>query len=317
MDNYLLRMDSHKPHSEREGEDAADRRRRERAEHYVARVHAIRTFNANETGDFAFMGQPLVQVTLPHTDPGDVQHYKRSNGDLHLVVQSGFRTDDEGELVPAGIPYGSYPRLVLAWVTTEAVRTENRTLCLGGSLTAFINELGLGVGGRTALLLREQMTRLFTARVAIVRGMKNGVDQTAFEIARKTNLWWDPHDPDEPVSSRSVVQLSDDFYHLLTERPVPLDMRALQVLKESPLGLDLYMWLTYRVSYMSRETVISWQTLEAQMGADYAETKNFARSVKRELKRIKLVWPELEYRTPRGRLVLKPCPPHVRPRLRP
>ena len=307
--------DEHK-NTDRRAEEESERRRRDRAERYVARVHAIRAFNANETGDFAFMARPLVQLTLPHTDPGDVQYYKRSNGDLHLVVQSGFRAEEGGELVLAGIPFGSYPRLILAWVTTEAVRTRSSTLCLGGSLTAFMSELGLVRGGRTVLLLREQMARLFTARIAIVRGVKNGVDQTAFEVARQTKLWWDPHHLSEPVTSRSTVQLSDDFFHLLTERPVPLDMRALHVLKESPLGLDLYMWLTYRVSYMRRETVIPWTALQAQMGADYGRTDNFSRKVKRELRRIKLVWPELDFATLKGRLVLKPCPPHVRPRLK-
>lgn len=110
--------------------------------------------------------------------------------------------------------------------------------------------------------------------------------------------------------------ITDDFYRLLVDRPVPLVMRALQVLKDRPLGLDLYMWLTYRVSYLGREAVIPWTALEAQMGADYGETKSFTRKAKRELRKIKLVWPELDYATPRGRLVLKPCPPHVRPRLK-
>lgn len=300
-------------------EDEADRRRRERAERHIARVHAIRTFNAQETGDFAFMGQPLVQLTLPHTDPGDVPFYERRNGDTSLIVQPGFRKRD-GKTVHAGIPFGSYPRLVLAWVTTEAVRTKNRTLVLGGSLTAFMAELGLAATGGergTITLLRDQMTRLFTARIAVVRGDEHGLEHAAVQITRKTKLWWDPKRPGEPVTSGSTIQLSDDFYHLLTERPVPVDMRALQVLKESPLGLDLYMWLTYRVSYMKTEAVIPWKALETQMGADYTETKNFTRNVKRELRRIKLVWPELDYATPRGRLVLKPCPPHVRPRLKP
>lgn len=300
-----------------DGESAAERRRRDRTEKYVAQVHTIRTFNASETGDFAFMGQPLVQLTLPHTDPGDIPFYERTNGDTSLIVQPGFRKRG-GQTEHAGIPYGSYPRLVLAWVTTEAVRTRSKTLCLGGSLTAFMAELGLAAtGGKkgTIVRLRDQMARLFTARIAIVRGDDNSIDQAGVQIARRTRLWWDPKDPDEPLTFNSTVQLSDDFFLLLTERPVPLDMRALQVLKDSPLGLDLYMWLTYRVSYMQRETVIPWTALEVQMGADYTETKNFTRKVKRELKKIKLVWPELDYRTPRGRLVLKPCPPHVRPRL--
>lgn len=286
-------------------------RQKDRAERFVARAQAIRSFNASETGDLAFMGRPLVQLTLPHDDPGDIEYYERVNGDTSLIIQPGF-VREEGKARPAGIPFGVYPRLVLAWVTTEAVRTKNRQLVLGGSLTAFMNELGLTTaGGRTIGLLRDQMNRLFTARIAVVRGEKGRLDHASMEITRRARLWWDHQHPDEPVMFNSTIQLSDDFFHMVTERPVPVDMRALQVLKSSPLGLDLYMWLTYRVSYMRRETVISWKQLESQLGADYADTKNFARSAKRELKKIQLVWPDLKITTPRGRLVVKPCAPHV------
>ena len=303
-------MDSH---PDKDPDAALEQRRRDRVERSLARVHSIRTFNASETGELAFMGQPLVQLTLPHTDPGDVPLYERRNGDLVLVVERGSYEAD-GRAVLAGIPFGVYPRLVLAWITTEAVRTGNRTLCLGGSLTAFMDELGITDGGKTSVLLREQMRRLFAARIAVLRAAK-GMDRTSVQVASRTRLWWDETDPSEPVDVGSTIRLTDDFFRLITERPVPLDMRALQVLKTSPLGLDLYAWLTWRVSYMEREVVISWKSLEAQLGSDYAETANFTRKVKRELRRIKLVWPGLEYRTPRGRLVLKPCPPHVRPRL--
>lgn len=325
VDNYLLTHPSspfmsYSPDKYERGETAAfdeetaDIRRRERTEKALAKVHAIRTFNAAETGDLAFLGRSLVQLTLPHTDPGDIPLYQRRNGELILVVERGSY-EDNGEAVLAGIPFGSYPRLVLAWLTTEAVRTRNQTLSLGASLTAFMNELGVTQGGRTTTLLREQMRRLFASRIAILKAAK-GMDRASIQVANRTRLWWDETDASEPVDIGSVVRLSDDFFHLITERPVPLDMRALQVLKTSPLGLDLYAWLTYRVSYMKHETVIPWKNLEAQLGTDYGQTKDFTQKVKRELKKIKLVWPELQYRTPRGRLVLKPCPPHVSPRLK-
>ena len=36
------------------------------------------------------------------------------------------------------LPYGNIPRLLLAWVCTEAVRTQSRELVLGASLSAFM-----------------------------------------------------------------------------------------------------------------------------------------------------------------------------------
>ena len=41
------------------------------------------------------------------------------------------------------LPYGNFPRLILAWVSTEAVRTRNRVLILGPSLAKFMRELGV------------------------------------------------------------------------------------------------------------------------------------------------------------------------------
>ena len=39
-----------------------------------------------DASDLAFMAKHLVQVTLPHRDPGDVPFWSRTNGDLTLVI---------------------------------------------------------------------------------------------------------------------------------------------------------------------------------------------------------------------------------------
>jgi len=56
----------------------------------------------------------LIQCTLPHSDP-KVNPRIRKNGDFSLIVCSGF--DHDG--TPYGIPYGSFPRLVLAYTVTQ------------------------------------------------------------------------------------------------------------------------------------------------------------------------------------------------------
>ena len=49
---------------------------------------------------------------------------------------------------------------------------------------------------------------------------------------------------------QSCVTLGEQFYLEVIDRPVPIDMRALRALKKSPMALDLYSWLTYRMSYL-------------------------------------------------------------------
>ena len=84
-----------------------------------------------------FMAKMLVQTTLPHrAQPGN--QYTRTDGDVTLSI-----TDLGG----AGLPYGAYPRLILVWMTTEALRTGERKLELGRSLSSFMGQLGLQCTG--------------------------------------------------------------------------------------------------------------------------------------------------------------------------
>src|SRR5512137_114358 len=114
----------------------------------------------------AFLARHLVQTTLPHANPGDVPVWSRKNGNLTLTIQQGY--DEEGK--PYGHPYGTIPRLLLYWMTTEALRTKSPKLDLGDSLASFMEELGLDPsrGGKRsdAYRLKDQMMRLFEASIS-------------------------------------------------------------------------------------------------------------------------------------------------------
>ena len=96
----------------------------------------------------AFMARQLVQCTLPHSDPGDVPIWTRTNGNLTLTV----RPDFDRKTHKALYPYGSVPRLLLFWIVTEAKRKKSRHLRLGNSLDSFMREVGLNprTGGSEA-----------------------------------------------------------------------------------------------------------------------------------------------------------------------
>ena len=61
-------------------------------------------------------------------------------------------------------------------------------------------------------------------------------------------LWWTPRQPDQGTLWESTVVLSERFFSEITENPVLIDLRALRALKRSPMALDVYLWLTYRMS---------------------------------------------------------------------
>ena len=277
----------------------------ERGQKLLVAAHGLHEVGTVEAGELGFTARLLAQTTLPHSDPGDVRAYERSNGAVRLYVQPG---------PDKGVPYGAYPRLLLAWITTEAVRTKSRRLVLGESLSGFMYQIGLTPsGGRwgTITRLRDQMERLLAARIVAVYEDATVTHRESMEVAQGTTLWWDPKKPEQTALWESSLTLTERFYSEIVRYPVPIDMRVLRAIKQSPLALDLYAWLTYRVSRLNRPLALSWAQLHDQFGADYAEPKGFAREARKHLRRLRLLWPELEFETPRGRLVLLPSEPHV------
>lgn len=259
---------------------------------------------AIDADSLGFLARAMVQATLPHRRV-EGNEFERRNGAFRLSLMAPARI---------GLPYGSVPRLLLAWLTTEAVRTKSRELVLGDSLSAFMRELGLtATGGRWGSIgrVKEQTKRLFSATVSATY---EGGDRTAllgYRLADKAMLWWDPQRPGQAALWDSTVTLSETFYNEVITRPVPVDMRALQALKRSPLALDLYAWLTYRMSYLQRQTVIPWAALAAQFGSDYARLRDFKAAFLAELQKVEVIYSEVRV-TPSDRgLVLLPSKPHV------
>lgn len=73
-----------------------------------------------EAVDPAFMARQPVQCTLPHSDPGDVSVWTRTNGALTLAIRPYVDLKTRKPLYP----YGSIPRLLLFWIVTEATQTS-------------------------------------------------------------------------------------------------------------------------------------------------------------------------------------------------
>ena len=163
--------------------------------------------------------------------------------------------------------------------------------------------------------LCEQLHRLFSTSIRWTDsdplvGRSSGIGYT---IAQRHDLWSSPHDPEQRPLWNSTVTLGAEFFQEVLRHSIPVDLRALRTLKGSPLSLDIYAWLTYRMSYLRRPCLIPWPALEAQFGAGYRRTRDFRRrflqrlaAVLRVYSAARCVW------TPTG-LLLKASPTHVGP----
>ena len=262
--------------------------------------------------DMGFMARLLALCSLPRTNPGNRLQYKRVNGPYKLIMIAGG--DNK-------LPFGNLPRLLLAWVCTEAVRTQSRELVLGSSLAEFMRKLGISSdsggsrGERTRL--RNQIDRLFHAYVSLIYEDGGYKESSSSLVADRVKLWWDPRRPDERVLFDSKIELGEKFFQEIIQHPVPLDMNTLKALKRCSLGLDLYLWLTYRTFTLKSPLRLSWRQLYRQFGAHPVKSNEnltvnaFRRDCLRELKKIKTAWPGLNYATAKGVLILSPSTPAV------
>ena len=261
--------------------------------------------------DMGFMVRLMALCSMPRTNPGDRKEYVRRNGPYTLGMSAGINNK---------LPYGNIPRMLLAWVCTEAVRTQSRELVLGDSVAEFMRKLGIySTSGEKYTRLRNQMQRLFNVHVQLIYEDEHGEASVNSLVADRTELWWNPKRLTERSLWESKIELGEKFFNEIIRHPVPLDMNILKRIKRSSLGLDFYLWLTYRTFSLKRPLRLSWASLYRQFGvdpdkaSDNVTVQNFRKKCLRELKKIKTAWPSLHYATGKGVLIIHPSPPSILP----
>ncbi|ACB28226.1 replication protein RepA [Methylobacterium radiotolerans] len=272
---------------------------------------AIETADAKAAGSIGFMTRALAIATLPHRRVAE-DRFVRKNGDFTLTMLTAH---------PEGLPYGTLPRLLLTWVCSEAVRTKEPVLSLGTSLASYLRELGLkNTGGKRGDItrLKHAMTTMFSAIISCrYEGRESWALQNVLLADRVE--WWEPQNRDEAGEWQSRLLLSRPFFQECVDHPVPINMIAMKALRHSPLALDIYVWLTHRMSYLSKRTTIPWISLSAQFGADYARNdqglRDFRRAFLRELKHVLTIYNTAKVSNSDNGLVLYPSPTHVPPKM--
>jgi hypothetical protein len=270
----------------------------------ITQALAIEAEDAREVGALGFMARAMVQATLPHRKV-EGNEFERRNGNFTLSLMAPSKI---------GLPYGSVPRLLLAWVTTEAVKTQARELELGDSMSAFMAELGLSAtGGKTGSItrLKNQTRRLFAATVSASYQDEDKTADIGYRLADRSVLWWHSKEPEQAGLWKSTVTLSEQFFKEVVDRPVPIDMRAMKALKQSPMALDIYTWLTYRTSYLKKTTVVPWPSLAMQFGSNYSELRFFKRAFLEELRKVMLVYPHVRVDGLEDGLQVRPSLTHI------
>lgn len=279
-----------------------------------------------------FFSRLLLLCTLPHSNPGDnINVYSRKTNNIHLGIQPGFNMKTQKSF---GVPYGVYPRLLLAFITTEVKKKKSPKIKLGKSLSEFMGKLGLEPsGGRWGNItpLKNQMDRLFNSRI-LIQEFKDERDTPSkssnLQLIESSNedddgwnkqlTWWKKTHPNQEVLFDNEITLSDKFFEELSSNPVPIDLDILGSIRKSPLAIDLYLFLTYRTFTLrnfKKKTSIPWASLHKQFGADYKEVKEFSRECKKQLNTLTQIYRGLNVDYSYGNLVLLPSTPSVPPKM--
>ncbi len=215
-----------------------------------------------------YLPQYFINMTLPHRKVSGIT-FKRHNGSQTLKLQA----DDE-----IGLPYGVYARLVLIYITSERVFTKEREFKLGASWSKFLSDMQIHKNGKKVQAVKEQLKRLCATNYRIFdsRMVTKFRKDESFSQMLVAEKWMRSSDGVE-------VTLSPGFFMMTHDSVVPLESDIVRNLRRSPLTLDLYAWLSYRLFRLKEETTISWQSLERQFGANYGRLVDFRKKFRNSL----------------------------------
>ena len=230
------------------------------------------------------------------------------NGPYRLVVVA---------LGDQGLPWGSIPRLALAWLCTTVVRKRCRVVELGSSFEQFFTELGypFRMGGRNHRNIKTHVERLFSAAFYMDVEKWAGEDKwernvEIWPVSKRVRLWTSRRGRTAGRWTVGSIELSEPLYEAIIERPFPINLNAVKALRKSPLAIDLYLWLTFRMKGVRRPLHLNWTQLCKQFseteGLSVAGARRFAERMRGQFCRVVEVWPEVRISFVRGGLVLMP-----------
>lgn len=275
---------------------------------------------APSSSEIAYLHAILCQVGLPR-GPKAVEGmtvFERICGGAALRVTAGALWDGK-RLVQQPIPYGANPRLVLAWLNTQAVKTRSPVIPVGDSAAEFLDLLGKKnhTGGKNGSLtsFKKQIQALAACHMTLGFNAAGRAYTYNGQPVKQFEAWITPRDEQQRPLWPGVVTFSDDYYNSLIEHAVPQDVRAMFALKGSALAMDVYAMLAERLHRITgRPVVLHWKSLREQFGQEYHgldPDKDFKKAFLAALKKVLAVYPKANVKQVHGGLMLLPSPPPI------
>ncbi len=256
------------------------------------------------------------QTSLPHRDLLGARDWRRNYGHASLLLNAGEAFAPHTHTwVKLGLPFGPKPRLILAYLNTQAILKKSPDIEVGDSLTAFVRSLRLNLNGHSIRMLKDQLTRLSASsfNLALPASPPYPAKHVRMNIVDGFDLWL-PKNDRHRVLWPARVTLSPAYFENLSSHAVPLDMKAIEGLKNNAFALDLYSWLAQRLwrSPTQAPHWISWTALLTHFGQGYRQMNWFKRDFRSRLALVLAYYPKAKIvEDPNNGFLLYHSPPPV------
>jgi hypothetical protein len=254
------------------------------------------------------------KFSLPYTNPGNIESWKRVNGTQLYTVHPAEYVDEQGTLHTNWL-YGKIGRLLLIWISTQVMLHKadgTLTLVLPRSLNQLMREIGIERNsgkptGNDYKRFRQSLQAVSGLHTVVTTFAGNNISGSFtgknFILADSTEIYWTAG----TINNSSTIRLSQQTFNLIKEHSTPLDAAAVMLLTSTnPItkgrsrgqDLDLYCWLSARnyalIHSVTWQTApITWKQLSTQFGNTYGRIDNFIARFKGSLETVQMVWPEL------------------------
>ena len=277
--------------------------------------------DAGDAKRITYSHSVMCQTSLPFKDQPGHREWKNQNGRAVVVIEAGQVYDpSKADMVQLGLPYGTKPRLILLDWNRQAILSQSPDIEVEDTLYAFLRRLQLPTEGRVYSMMKKQLAALAACQITIGRTEDDGSGSTGYgRIVSNLNVLFSKND-NQRILWPNTVTLSTDYFNSLMQHAVPLDERALYLLRDSALELDLYAMLSERLHRIppNKPQFIPWASLHVQYGEGYKRIRDFRSRFLRHLTNVQAVYRDAridEIKTASGRdrgLMLHHSKPPIR-----
>jgi hypothetical protein len=202
-------------------------------------VDAAASYMADEDSGIGFIYSGLCQAALPHKKLANTTAWQITSDHITLVVDPGSKPGLNNTPEPVGVPYGSRARLIMLYLQSEAIRTKSRQVHLGRSMRDWLKKMGVPIGGKSMLMIRDQAERISWCRLSFNFSASRGT-QVRHRTIVDDALFLDASDGMQASLFLETAKLSEFFFEELQRHSVPLEDAAIRAISNNSIALDLY-----------------------------------------------------------------------------